>query len=173
MKTCSHCSDDVCKYPDMCGSDGNDDLYDTQAFSQNATLEISKDVIISKFSWGNPISVNFTELFLNIQGVEMPLMIQFKDELLLGRKGTGETGPFVLDLTPYGGSEKGVSRVHAALQRLKNNLFLVDLGSSNGTFVNGQRLTSQQPNMLIEGDEIRLGNLIATITYAPANAGTG
>jgi pSer/pThr/pTyr-binding forkhead associated (FHA) protein len=44
------------------------------------------------------------------------------------------------------------------------------MGSSNGTFVNGQRLFSEQPNILIEGDEIRLGNLVATITYTPTNA---
>lgn len=169
MKTCSYCSDGLCKYPDVCETTG-DDEHDTQAFSQNATLEINKELIISKFSWGNPISVNFTELLLNVHGFDTPLVIQFKDELLLGRKGTGEIGPYVLDLTPYGASEKGVSRVHAALQRLKNNLFLVDMGSSNGTFVNGQRLASQQPNMLIEGDEIRLGNLVATITYTPSNA---
>jgi pSer/pThr/pTyr-binding forkhead associated (FHA) protein len=72
-----------------------------------------------------------------------------------------------VDLTPFGGNEKGVSRQHAALRQLKNHLFLVDLGSSNGTYVNGQRLYSQQPNILVEGDEIRLGNLVATISYTP------
>ncbi len=143
---------------------------ETQPFSQNATLEIDTDQILSKFSWGDPISVNYTELFLNIRDFDSPLMLQFKDEILLGRQGTGESGPFVLDLTPFGGDEKGVSRTHAALRTLKNNLFLVDMGSSNGTFVNGQRLCNEQPNILIEGDEIRLGNLVATITYTPTNA---
>lgn len=171
MKTCSYCRNSVCKSPTVCETSDYDNLHDTQAFSPNATIEIDTDKIISKFSWGDPISTNYTELFLNIRGVDTPLMLQFKDELLLGRKEIGETGPFVLDLTPFGGDEKGVSRTHAALRRLKNTLFLVDMGSSNGTFVNGQRLVSEQPNMLIEGDEIRLGNLVATITYTPSNMG--
>lgn len=173
MKTCSYCPDGVCKYPASCEAEGFDDQHITEAISQNATLEIDTDMILSKFSWGDPISVNYAELFLNIRGVDTPLMLQFKDELVLGRKGTGEIGPFVLDLTPFGADEKGVSRIHAAFRRLKNNLFLVDLGSSNGTFVNGQRLVSEQPNMLIEGDEIRLGNLVATVTYVPISTGAG
>jgi len=172
MKSCALCPTGNCKFPSACEADGYNSDSETEEISQSATHEIDTDAILSRFSWGNPISVNYAELFLNIRGVDTPLMLQFKDEMILGRKGTGETGPFVLDLSPFGGDEKGVSRMHAAFRRLKNNLFLVDLGSSNGTFVNGQRLTSHQPNMLIEGDEIRLGNLIATITYTPARAGT-
>jgi hypothetical protein len=170
MKSCSDCLNGQCKHPSGCETNGYGE-YETQAFGLNGTLEIDTDQIISKFSWGDPISANYTELFLNIRGIDTPLMLQFKDELLLGRKGNDETGPFILDLTPFGGDEKGVSRTHAALRRLKNTLFLVDMGSSNGTFVNGQRLVSEQPNMLIEGDEIRLGNLVATITYTPSDAG--
>jgi hypothetical protein len=166
MKTNSDLPNGLDHYPDSYGTHGDE----TQPFGENGTLEIDTDNILSKFSWGDPISVNYTELFLNIRDFDSPLMLQFKDEILLGRQGTGEIGPFVLDLTPFGGDEKGVSRTHAALRRLKNNLFLVDMGSSNGTFVNGQRLFSEQPNILIEGDEIRLGNLVATITYTPTNA---
>ncbi|MGC8835081.1 MAG: FHA domain-containing protein, partial [Armatimonadota bacterium] len=48
-----------------------------------------------------------------------------------------------------------VSRRHAVIQRVGNSLVIVDEGSSNGTFVNGVRVTSQQLN---PGDEVRLGS---------------
>jgi len=163
-------TDSTHKYPSDYRDDVNACDRETSAISPNPTLEIESETFISKFSWGDPIAVNYTELFLNIRGIEIPLMLQFRDEIILGRPGTGEIGQYIVDLTPFGGNEKGVSRHHAALRRLKNYLFLVDLGSSNGTFVNGQRLISHQPNILVEGDEIRLGNLVATISYTPIRA---
>ncbi len=60
-----------------------------------------------------------------------------------------------------------VSRRHARLTRDGNGYSLEDLGSSNGTFLNGERLTGRQS--LHSGDQIRLGQAI-TLTYeAPAD----
>lgn len=51
----------------------------------------------------------------------------------------------------------GVSRRHAAVRRVpgSNAFAIADLGSSNGTFVNGQRLQGEQ--QLRSGDRIQLG----------------
>ncbi len=50
----------------------------------------------------------------------------------------------------------GVSRFHARVERSKDGvLVLSDLGSSNGTFVNGRRL--KQPQTLRHGDRVRFG----------------
>ena len=136
-------------------------------------MKVDTDKLFPKFNWADPISVNFAELFLNIMGADIPISLQSNDEIILGREGEGKPGQLVLDLTPFGAAEKGVSRSHAALRRLKNNLFIVDLGSSNGTYVNGQRLVSHQPNILIEGDEIRMGNLVASISFSPTRAVMG
>ena len=49
-----------------------------------------------------------------------------------------------------------VSRRHAQIQRQHGNEFwLVDLGSSNGTFLNGRRVT--QPVLLTDTDQIEIG----------------
>ena len=48
-----------------------------------------------------------------------------------------------------------VSRLHALLERFGTAWSVRDLGSSNGTFVNGERLWSSQ--QLRHGDEIRVG----------------
>jgi DNA-binding CsgD family transcriptional regulator len=48
-----------------------------------------------------------------------------------------------------------VSRLHALLERFGTAWCVRDLGSSNGTFVNGERIWSSQ--QLRHGDEIRVG----------------
>jgi DNA-binding winged helix-turn-helix (wHTH) protein len=50
-----------------------------------------------------------------------------------------------------------VSRRHARLRLAEGEATLEDLGSKNGTFVKGQRLTA--PARLSDGDEFRLGSL--------------
>ena len=40
---------------------------------------------------------------------------------------------------------------------------LVDLGSRNGTFLNGHRLAANQVVPLEQGDEIRLGKIVMRI----------
>jgi ABC-type multidrug transport system ATPase subunit/pSer/pThr/pTyr-binding forkhead associated (FHA) protein len=52
----------------------------------------------------------------------------------------------------------GVSRRHARLSRQNNQYFLEDLGSSNGTFLNGERL--EKPRRVKHGDQIRLGQTV-------------
>lgn len=48
-----------------------------------------------------------------------------------------------------------VSRLHASLERFAEGWCVNDLGSSNGTFVNGERTWG--PRRLRHGDEIRVG----------------
>lgn len=64
-----------------------------------------------------------------------------------------------LDLTADGGLDAGVSRMHAALQVQDGEVMIVDLGSSNGTRVNGVELLPNRPQPLHDGDELELGAL--------------
>ncbi len=64
-----------------------------------------------------------------------------------------------IDLTPEGGLEGGVSRRHARIHKQKAQYFIEDLGSANGTFLNGQRLTPYLPHPLHDGDELQLGRV--------------
>jgi len=50
-----------------------------------------------------------------------------------------------------------VSRRHATITRKADGFELADLGSTNGTFVNGRRLT--EPVVLKSGDEIKFGSV--------------
>jgi adenylate cyclase len=82
---------------------------------------------------------------------------------LKGRFPDGSTGEFPLgDLTTLGRHpsntvrlvDREVSKEHASIERMGRDFILRDLGSSNGTFVNGRRVAELR---LREGDEITLG----------------
>ena len=64
--------------------------------------------------------------------------------------GTSESNDVVVDAD-------GVSRVHAVFERFGDAWCVRDLGSRNGTFVNGGRIVGEQA--LHSGDEIVLGRL--------------
>ena len=63
-----------------------------------------------------------------------------------------------------------VSRRHAYLQELDGGVEVGDLGSSNGTFVNGRRI--ERPVTLAPGDSLRIGTSSMRIEAA-AGAGAG
>lgn len=105
-----------------------------------------------------------TPIMIHVRDTTQPIIIHPAPRVVLGRiepSGSLE-GPDV-DLTPYGAPEMGVSRIHAALTNDEDKLSLVDMGSSNGTFLNGQRLFPNQALPVHDGDEIRLGRLVAHI----------
>jgi adenylate cyclase len=50
-----------------------------------------------------------------------------------------------------------VSREHAVIKKIRNSFMLVDLGSANGTFVNGQRVKER---ILANGDSFAIGKYV-------------
>jgi hypothetical protein len=59
-------------------------------------------------------------------------------------------------------SDLSVSRQHAELRRAGDNWLLADLGSMNGTLVNGYRIVA--PTRVRPGDEIGFGNIRFILT---------
>jgi ribosomal protein L32 len=58
-------------------------------------------------------------------------------------------------------ADRQVSRHHAILKRVGHGYLITDQGSSNGTYVNGVRIS--QPILLHSGDTIRIGDTQFTI----------
>lgn len=74
-----------------------------------------------------------------------------KEETFLGRDLTNDI--------PI--SDPEVSRRHARLFLRDENVFVEDLGSTNGTFLNGERIAS--PQQLRKGDEITFGESVVMV----------
>jgi hypothetical protein len=70
-----------------------------------------------------------------------------------------------MNLEPYKALAGGVSRKHARIQHEGYVLTLQDLNSTNGTFVNGERLRSGEKRIIRDNDVLLLGTLRITIRF--------
>lgn len=82
-----------------------------------------------------------------------------RHEFTVGRISDGQPVMPDIDLTPYSAYENGVSRLHAVIKRGDTQVSLMDLGSSNGTYLNGTRLTPDQDYPLQHGHIVSFGKL--------------
>jgi hypothetical protein len=82
-----------------------------------------------------------------------------RNEFTLGRISEGQPIMPDIDLSPYQAYASGVSRLHAVVKRDGPRVILMDLGSANGTYINGKRLTTNVEQILNHGDIVALGKL--------------
>jgi pSer/pThr/pTyr-binding forkhead associated (FHA) protein len=83
-----------------------------------------------------------------------------KDIVVIGREDAVSNIYPDVDLTPHGGEEGGVSRMHARIFVENGQYMLEDENSTNFTFLNRQKLTPKTPTALHDDDEIRLGRVL-------------
>jgi pSer/pThr/pTyr-binding forkhead associated (FHA) protein len=95
---------------------------------------------------------------LVVLGQEQPILLKGGEKTILGRYSPGEVTPSV-DLTPYNANLLGVSRKHATISRTETGYLLEDLDSTNGTWLNENKLPATTPTPVQSGDLIRLGQL--------------
>jgi pSer/pThr/pTyr-binding forkhead associated (FHA) protein len=91
------------------------------------------------------------------EGLEMPLD---RDWMVVGR---GRSADLVI-------AEPTISRAHAAIGWDAEGFFMQDLGSTNGSKVNGQRSPLAR---LVDGDDLQLGKLHLRITLRGEPARNG
>jgi ribosomal protein L32 len=114
---------------------------------------------------GTGIFENDMVLRLEVEGAPTPILVYPTLETVMGRRDPVTGSLPDVDLTAYAGYRMGVSRKHAVIRLQNKQLDLRDLGSSNGTFVNGVRLTAHQPHALRDGDEIALGKMVLKVFF--------
>ncbi|GAC1566405.1 MAG: FHA domain-containing protein [Ktedonobacteraceae bacterium] len=83
-----------------------------------------------------------------------------KDNVIIGREDAVSNIYPDVDLTPHGGEEGGVSRMHARIFVENGQYMLEDENSTNFTFLNRQKLAGKTPTALHENDEIKLGRVL-------------
>src|SRR5258708_2530071 len=75
------------------------------------------------------------------------------------------------DLSLYEAFDTGVSRLHASLRRQETGeVEVLDLGSTNGTWLNGERLAPYLAAQVNSGDDLRLSRLWLTVYFVSAQA---
>ncbi len=92
--------------------------------------------------------------------------MEVSDQIIIGRADP-PAGFFPdLDLTPYGGLDGGVSRRHVRIMQGEDRqLYIEDMGSTNGTRLNGFELKRGEKYKLNDGDEIELGRVRMVVRF--------
>lgn len=71
--------------------------------------------------------------------------------------------PFILgklqEFTDYQIQDDCVSRLHLKIDEIEGDYYITDLNSTNGTFINGYRLESNEQRQINIGDEIKVANI--------------
>jgi len=155
--TCEHENTDGAVFCDNCGAQlVGEDKNTTQAIRASSDkLELPDD-----FQEPVPYSKEldtWASLHLLESGHILPLSDRM--EFTMGRISDDQPIMPDIDLTPYKAYANGVSRLHAVLKREGKRVFIQDLGSSNGTYVNGERLKENLDHTLHHGDIIAFGKL--------------
>jgi hypothetical protein len=93
-------------------------------------------------------------------GAHIPLVDQ--PQILIGREDDVSGIYPEIDMTPHRGEEGGVSRQHAQLIHEGDAWFVIDLDSTNGTYLNGDEVTAKTRQPLNDGDRLGFGDVEAT-----------
>lgn len=86
-----------------------------------------------------------------------PLALKVIGDVVIGRRTEGTIPD--LDLSEFEPEKYGISRTHALLRPLTDQLIVSDLGSTNGTEINGDRLFLGKAKSLTDQEVLTLGRL--------------
>jgi hypothetical protein len=102
-----------------------------------------------------------------LRAVESQQSIEFqvKRGVTLGRVAPHSEEYAHIDLSPYGARNRGVSRLHALIRVRDNCLSIQDMGSTNGTFLNGYQVMPFTDVPLEHDDVLELGHLQLKLTF--------
>jgi pSer/pThr/pTyr-binding forkhead associated (FHA) protein len=133
---------------------------DTHSF-QNTELEseilkLQQDILPMPAT--GPI-ITEASLSLFVMDHKKVLPLTGRSEYTLGRVAEGQPILPDVDLSGFEAYAHGVSRLHAAIKIYNQKVVVVDLGSSNGTRVNGQKIIPNIDYPINNGDILALGKL--------------
>lgn len=160
MITCRVCSNQEFPGTLFCSECGSqlaftgDKNVDTLVYpSQSRSLEIDISNTIPKKLLENKTFI------LYYPEKEEVINVPDQDEFTIGRLVEGQVITPDVDLNPYEAYDYGVSRLHATIRinPENNKIHVIDLGSANGSNVNGYDIPANSEVPLNHGDVLTLG----------------
>lgn len=145
---------------------------ETEGLGATATLKLDREPTVIPRTQGQ--TIEFTadaHVVLQLLPSGACLSLPVRQPTLLGRLdiSQAESAYPLIDLTAYGAEQHGVSRHHCLLKRHNDRLFLTDLGSTNSTYLNGERLIPFAETLLADSDKLILGTLHLILFFVTNN----
>lgn len=98
-------------------------------------------------------------IVLVVRGMTETVTLNADSVAVLGRSDHKNVTVPDVDLARFGAAERGVSREHLRIEMRDDKFYIVDLNSTNGSFLYDERLEPNKPYAVQHGDEITLARL--------------
>lgn len=163
MINCPHCKSEMFVGTLFCTECGaqlafhKDEIQSDWKVEAELMKDLENRIYASSPSYKEGLSASQISLSILETGEIVPLV--FREETTLGRVSDGQPIIPDLDLSAFSAYEAGVSRLHASIRQQEGQIVIVDLGSANGTRVNGKKIDPNVPHKLLHGDVLTLGKL--------------
>lgn len=164
MIMCSRCAKEFDEAEALCPYCGT---YNEHQLSGSRTVKLDRNML-------NELLESISEIQATLRSDDT-LVLEFgqsrrelslRSKVILGRDMSALGGDDLVDLEHFVGHKAGISRRHAEMVCTANGEVIVtDLASSNGTFINGEKLSPLRNYMLQNGDEIKFGTLKMKLAF--------
>lgn len=161
---CPHCGQSNQRHELVCYSCGHllessKSQQETQALAETNDLTFSEDFFDQD-----------SVLVLKVRGSGRTFLVEPQKSdhaLVIGRGAKGSAVMPDIDLADEDGDKLGVSRLHlnVSYDERTHTVSVSDMGSANGTYINGQRLHPHEVRVLRDHDELRLGKLVLLVSF--------
>lgn len=102
-------------------------------------------------------------IVVKIEGGDKSFSFEDRKHIIIGRKDPTRDEVPDIDLTTLNLNFAGVSRKHCRFIYINSRWSIEDLGSRNGTWLNGKLLVANHPFRLRNNDQIRVGGISLTV----------
>ena len=114
--------------------------------------------------WGRSYFHSYARLVLRNEATDELLSVPLdKPPILIGRATTSYTP--TVSFSGAVAVEKGISRAHARIDRNGTALYVTDLDSTNGTFLDAEALTPQVGYLLHNKAALQVGSLVLRVEF--------
>jgi hypothetical protein len=128
------------------------------SFAQGCEEQLAHYLLRYEIAAERPRAVS-AQLVLKFEGKDISFVLDPYANLI-GRIDPQTRSYPNIDLTNYDVNSK-ISRRHAKIYSMDGcNFWIEDLGSFNGTVLNGQRISPRQPHPIHDADQVMFGNIL-------------